>query len=175
MGGWPHPSTRGHLLEKVFRFYFPALPHWILGTSHIPGVWNFLVIPPISHCYLFLFVPLFLWISLLFLPLTCPYPPSFLPLPFPTQVSLSPPSCDYFVPPSKWVWSILILAFFLVELNMVYELYCWHSEILRWYLLINEYIPWMSFCVWVTSLRVIFSSSILLPTKFLKSLFLITE
>jgi hypothetical protein len=41
------------------------------------------------------------------------------------------------------------------------------------YPLISEYIQSMSFGVWVTSLRMIFSSSIYLPEKFMMYLFLI--
>ena len=42
-----------------------------------------------------------------------------------------------------------------------------------WHLLISEYMPCMSFWVWVTSLRMIFTSSIHLPSKFRMSSFLI--
>jgi hypothetical protein len=37
------------------------------------------------------------------------------------------------------------------------------------------YIPCAFFCVWVTSLRMIFSSSIHLPENFMKSFFVLTD
>jgi hypothetical protein len=44
-----------------------------------------------------------------------------------------------------------------------------------YYLFISEYIPYLSFGVLVTSLRIIFLSSIYLPAKLMMPLLLVTE
>ena len=65
------------------------------------------------------------------------------------------------------------LVFLFLELHVVCELYLWYSELLSLYSLISECIPCVFFCDQVTSLRMIFSSSIHLRKNFMKSLFLI--
>jgi hypothetical protein len=57
--------------------------------------------------------------------------PPFFPSPSAFPPRSLPPSTsrDYFVPPSKWNWSIHTLAFLLVKLHMICELYCGYSEI----------------------------------------------
>ena len=76
----------------LFSFYLPTVghlsqchPQWVLGTSHIHGVWDFLVVPHpqflTSNCYIFLLILLALWTSLLSPPipdLAPPSPPLFL-------------------------------------------------------------------------------------------------
>jgi hypothetical protein len=54
---------------------------------------------------------------------------------------------------------------------MICELYLGYSELLGYYPLISECIPCVFFCDWITSLRIIFSSSTHLPVNFMKSLF----
>jgi hypothetical protein len=58
---------------------------------------------------------------------------------------------------------------------MVCEFYSGCFELFAKYSLISEYILCVFFCDWVTSLRVIFSSSTHLTKNFIKSLFLIAE
>jgi hypothetical protein len=85
-------------------------------------------------------------------------------------------SHGYFVSPSKKDQSVYTLVFLLLELHVVCELYLGYSELLgSEYPLISECIPYVFFCDWVTSLRMIFSSSIYLPKNFINSLFLIAE
>jgi hypothetical protein len=64
--------------------------------------------------------------------------------------------------------SFLFSFFGSVECNMVPVCYCKYP-------LISDYIPCMSFWDWVTSLRMIFPTSIYLPAKFMMSWFLIAE
>lgn len=92
------------------------------------------------------------------------HPPSFSfssSSPFPP----SPPSicpCNCFVSPSKCDSTILAWAFLLTYLLWVCGVY-------------HEYIPCTSFWVWITSLNMIFSSSIYSLAKFLMSSFLRAE
>ena len=76
MGGWFYPSTRDHvyLLDMVFSCSISqvldvlanVIPKWVLGASHNPGIWDFLVVSPVPYpCYTFLFILLILWISIL--------------------------------------------------------------------------------------------------------------
>jgi hypothetical protein len=76
-------------------------------------------------------------------------------------------SHGYFVPPSKKDQHIHTLVFLLLELLVVCELYLGYFRLLG--------IPSLFFCDWVTSLRMIFSSSIHLPKNFMSLLFLIAE
>ena len=86
--------------------------------------------------------------------------------------TLSPYFLLYFVPPSKKHRSIHTVVFLLLRLHMVCELNLGYSKLLD-YPLISEYILCVFFWDWdwVTSLRMIFSSSIHLPANFMKSLF----
>jgi hypothetical protein len=99
----PCLSTGGSL----FRFHLLTVghfgwghPHCILGTSHIPGVWDFLKVPSTSPTWTatYLFIHLTLWASLLSMPI--PDPDPVFHSPFPLQHRSLPPSalCDYFVP-----------------------------------------------------------------------------
>jgi hypothetical protein len=65
MGGWPHPSTTGHvyLLDLVSLGSVSSLLGVLvnvipLGASHIPGVWDFQWFPlfPTPHCCIFIIV-----------------------------------------------------------------------------------------------------------------------
>jgi hypothetical protein len=109
MGGWPHPSTRGcaYLLEMVLSplcsVFWLISSIWVLGASHVPGLWDFLVVTPRSpspsatHFYSISWLSVFLsyLFQYLILPPFIP-PPSSLPPRF-----LSPSTfCDYFVPPT---------------------------------------------------------------------------
>ena len=78
-------------------------------------------------------------------------------------------SCEYFVHPKKH-WSIHTLVF-LLRFHVVCELNLGYSELLGYHPLISEYILCVFVCDWVTSLRMIFSSSIHLPANFTNSLF----
>ena len=83
--------------------------------------------PPLPHI---LFILLALWTSFLSLPILDPVLPFCCPFPLPPR-SLSPSaSCDYFVPSSRWNWSIHTLAFLLDKLHMVCELYLGYFELL---------------------------------------------
>ena len=79
-------------------------------------------------------------------------------------------SHGYFVPRSKKEWSIHTLVF-LLEFHVVFKFYLGYFELLGWYPLITECTPCVFFCDWVTSLRMIFSSSIHLPKSFINSFF----
>jgi hypothetical protein len=93
---------------------------------------------------------------------------------FCSKICLCISSHGYFDPPSKKDQSIHTLVFLLLEFPVVCELYLGYSE-LQGLSLISECIPCMFFCDWVTSLRMTFSSSVHLPTKFIKSSFLIVK
>ena len=93
-------------------------------------------------------------------PLLFPPPPFSLPepsLPLPLPIILLPLLNRT---------GIHTLVFLLLEFHMVCELYLGCSKFLGKYPLISEYIPCVFFCDWVTSLRMIFSTSIHLPKNF---------
>lgn len=79
---------------------------WFWGASNIPSVWDCLVISPFPtpHSCIILLVLLALWTSVSHH--TWPCTPFFFPLPSPIPIFPSFASCDYFVSPSKWDWSI---------------------------------------------------------------------
>jgi hypothetical protein len=123
---------------------------------------------PLLHSCKFPFILLVLRFSLL---TPSPTPPQSIPNhvpPFssPTPLSLifiSPfASCHCFLLSPKLDWSILTWALLLVILLELYGL-CSKYSILFWLIsTFSEYKLCMSFWVWVTSLRMIFSSSILI-------------
>jgi hypothetical protein len=79
-----------------------------------------------------------------------------------------------FYSPFKKDWSTHILVF-LLELHVVCESYLCYLKLWGYYPLISECIPCMFFFDWVTSLRMVFSSSIHLHKNFMNSSFLIAE
>ena len=97
--------------------------------------------------------------------------PFFLPSPHHTQVPLS--LCFTWRFTSIWNWSILSWALVPVKLHMVCQLYHNYSLLFGEYPFISMYHPCL-FC-WIISLRMIFSSSIHVATKFMISSFLIAE
>jgi hypothetical protein len=130
--------------------------------------------PPLLHIFIPFPDPLYL----------SPVPlPQYLIWPFfiPSSSSLLPrspspsTSHDHPVPPSMQDLSIHTLVFLSSKLHMVCGLYHGHYELLGYYPFISEFIPRVFSCVWVTSLRMMFSSSIHLPENFINSLFLIAE
>jgi hypothetical protein len=85
----------------------------------------------------------------------------FLPSSLPSSASY-----DYFIPPSKWYSSILtepplLFSFFVSEEYSIVPGFC------DYYPLISEYIPYMTLGDGVTSIRMVFSSSITWPAKFM--------
>ena len=58
---WSHLSTIEHLCK--------GHPHWVLGVSHIPGLWYFLEVPPNSFSCIFPFILLTYRASFLFSPI----------------------------------------------------------------------------------------------------------
>ena len=100
--------------------------------------------------------------------------PFFLVSPLPSRFFPTPASHDYFLHPFKWDWSILTWDF-IVKLPNFCRLYPRYSVLFGLYPFISEDILCMSFCVWVTSHKMIFSSSVHLPEKLKMFSFLITE
>ena len=188
MGGWLHSSARGcaYPLEVVstgFISPYSCITAKVnLIGSYEPHVslvsWTpqWLSSVPHSHCNLILFNFLTLYLSHVSSRFLHCHPissSSFLPL-----LSLSPSiSHNPLVPPSMQDWIIHPLIFLSSTLHMVCRLYHMHCELLGYYpLWVTIYHVWilcMCVCAWVTSLRMIFSSSIHLPANFTKSLFLI--
>jgi len=76
-------------------------------------------------------------------------------------------SPDYIAPPSKKEQGIHILVFLLLGFYIICEFFLRYSKLLGSYPFISENIPFVFFCNWVTSLRMIFSSSIHLPKNFM--------
>ena len=86
-------------------------------------------------------------------------------------------SYNYFILPSKrglsnHPWTFLLFFFFCFFGSVDYSMYSLYFWLIS---LISECTPCMSFGVCVTSLRMIFSSSIHLPAKVMMSSFLIAE
>ena len=168
-------------------------PLWVLRDCHLSGLWFILEVSPCPTSYL-----LRLPVSILsagphgFLqsfPLN-QYQIRFSSPPYFPPLFLS----DAFLPPNLWLlsssskvglkclhlgtsgsWSLWglwnvpwVLCYFvcLFLCLFCFAFSCWH-------LLISEYMPCMSFWVWVTSLRMIFTSSIHFPSKLRMSSFLI--
>ena len=186
MDGWPHPSTGDYvyLLEVIssgsisipLGFLAKTIPvrSWEPLTSLVSG--TFYRFPhPTPHTTAYFFS--FLWPFGL---LSCSPPPPILDpdvlssLPSPLSARSLPPSAsnDYFVPLLSGIESIHTWIF---HSYMACELYHGYSKLFGKYAFISEYLLCMSFWVGITSLRVIFSSSIHLPAKFMMSLFLIAE
>jgi hypothetical protein len=80
-------------------------------------------------------------------------------------------SHGYFDPSSEKDQSIYTVVLLPLELHVVCEMNLGYSELLGLYPLTSECIQCMFFCVSVTSLRKIFSSSVRLPKNFMNSLF----
>ena len=80
-------------------------------------------------------------------------------------------SHEYFVPPSRKDWSIHTLVLCLLDHHLVCELFLWYCELLDSYPLISEWIPCVYSCDWVTSVSMLFSSSIHFPMNFMKLFF----
>jgi hypothetical protein len=105
--------------------------------------------------------------------LSCPFQyfilnPPFFPLLFPNQN----PASFYLL----WLFSFPFCVWvkhphyhFILKLHMVFGLYYGYYELWSWYPYISEYIPCVLFYVWVSSLTMIFSSSIHLPANVMKS------
>jgi len=129
------------------------------SLTSVPGLWHILEMPLSQFPFSLLYSP-------------CTWCPPF-PMPSPTQF-----------PPSLHLWYLFYFAFWervnhspsappcylaCLGLCVVTQLSC-----TLWLLqLLSEYIPCVYFWVWVTSRRMVFSSYIHLPEKFLMSLFLI--
>jgi hypothetical protein len=97
---------------------------------------------------------------------SCPLlPPPFPFTHFTSQVPPFLPICDCFLLSPKWDWGVLTWALSLVDLFEFYGLYIGYSVLffvvcLYGWLVFGQYpLISMPFWVWVTSLRVIFSSS----------------
>jgi hypothetical protein len=138
MSEWLLPLTGNHdnlLGCGLFRFYLLSVgyfekchPHWVLGASHITGIWDFLVVP----------------LQLLFISIQSPGPLDFSPvsshiwsspllsiLSLPSSSSLPGSTfCDYFVPLSKWDFIIHTLTFLLIKLYKICDLYWGYSDLL---------------------------------------------
>ena len=53
----------------IIEHFCKGHPHWVLGASHIPGIWYYLEVPPNSCSCIFPFILLTHWASLLSSPI----------------------------------------------------------------------------------------------------------
>lgn len=127
-------SNCGHIfpMDRVtlFRFYLFEAGHfhWVVWSSHVPGVCDFQDFPPSStpHCCIFLFTLVILWAWLLSSPIPDPVP-FYLHSPLTPMFLHHSTSNDYIVSHSKWDWSIYTWAFLLFKLHIVcawHHVYC---------------------------------------------------
>ena len=137
--------------------------HWVLGASCFPGIWDLSV--AILHYYIFLF-------SFPFCPVFATAPPFyFFHFLYLSQVPPPSTSLDHTAPLSTQDWYIHTLVF------LPPKLYTVCVGIVNFWanIHLSECILYVLFCVWVTSLRMIFFSSIHLTAKLLISSFLIVK
>jgi hypothetical protein len=137
------PESLSHSRSLVLSRGYPnLLPPRLHIFLNIAGPMGLSHVPPSQYLILF--------------PLSTPCP-----LSHPVPSLLPSSSSDYFVPTSKREWSTW--AFLFGNLLKVCGLYPRYSIISGYYPLISTYIPRLFSLVWVTSVRMIFSSSIYLP------------
>ena len=129
------PSPLGILSIGGGLFRFHLLGIWLRSSSlssgsllHHRSLGLSRVLPPpiTPHSYIFLFILLALYSSLLSSLIHVPVTPFFLSSSLPFSLPSSA-STDYFSP-FKWDWSILIYAFLIVNYHRIYELYHEYSS-----------------------------------------------
>ena len=64
-----HFLNRKNSMSKIIEHFCKGHPHWVLGASHIPGIWYYLEVPPNSCSCIFPFILLTHWASLLSSPI----------------------------------------------------------------------------------------------------------
>ena len=154
VGWWAYASIGGSVCWSLqipsshcWKFQLRSPPLYP-GSSHIPGLWDFLEILPwfLEAVYFHSFSCL-----LGFSPVSPPY--QILP-PSPTSPSSIPPSasCSYFVPLSVIEASSLGPSFLLNFLEFVG---CIMGILYFWLISTYQWVYTMSFWVWVTSFRII--------------------